>query len=109
MLSLRELENLTRRYAHELSNAGFFGPAIDVLGTDAGTGPREMAWMMETYMNHNPNDTDALACITGKPESLHGLKGSSEATGLGLFYSLKEFLNHDENTVNLDMQPTMEG
>eukprot|EP00360_Condylostoma_magnum_P000516 CAMPEP_0168317184 /NCGR_PEP_ID=MMETSP0210-20121227/23174_1 /TAXON_ID=40633 /ORGANISM="Condylostoma magnum, Strain COL2" /LENGTH=69 /DNA_ID=CAMNT_0008312461 /DNA_START=336 /DNA_END=545 /DNA_ORIENTATION=+ len=48
-LSLRELEALTKRFARELAAAGFFSPAIDVLGPDVATSGREMAWMMDVY------------------------------------------------------------
>jgi glutamate dehydrogenase (NAD(P)+) len=67
------LERVTRRYTHELINKRFLGPEVDVPAPDVGTGEREMAWMADTYKSQCPGDLAALACVTGKPLSLHGI------------------------------------
>ena len=46
-LSLRELENLSRRYMQEM--IPFVGPRVDVMAPDMGTNEQVMAWFMDTY------------------------------------------------------------
>src|SRR5512138_1003096 len=40
------LEQVTRRYVYELVQRNLIGPGIDVPAPDAGTGEREMAWVV---------------------------------------------------------------
>jgi glutamate dehydrogenase (NAD(P)+) len=37
-----------------------------------------------------------MACVTGKPISQGGIRGRTEATGLGVYYTLREFLRFPE-------------
>ncbi len=92
--SVEQLENITRRYTAELCKKNFIGPGIDVPAPDYGTGEREMAWMVDTYSTFHPGDIDADACVTGKPVTQGGIRGRREATGLGVFYGIRECLNH---------------
>ncbi len=91
-----ELERITRQYALELCQKNFIGPGIDVPAPDMGTGGREMAWILSTYEQFNPNDVNATACITGKPIEIGGIRGRTEATGLGVYYGIREFLRYPE-------------
>lgn len=80
MLSVRELEGITRRLTTELTPV--FGPNTDILAPDMGTGPREMAWIADTYSMNKGVTT--LSCVTGKYPELGGSLGRSEATGRGI-------------------------
>jgi len=55
-----------------------------------------MAWIMDTYRQFHPNDVSAIGCVTGKPISLGGVRGRNEATGLGVYYGVREFLSYPE-------------
>lgn len=88
-----ELEKITRRYTSELVKKNFIGPGIDVPAPDYGTGAREMAWIVDTYASLKPGEIDAAGCVTGKPITQGGVRGRTEATGLGVFYGIREVCN----------------
>lgn len=88
--STAELERITRRYAFELARKNFIGPGLDVPAPDYGTTQREMGWIADTYSQIHPGDLNALACVTAKPLALGGVRGRKEATGLGVFFGLRE-------------------
>jgi glutamate dehydrogenase (NAD(P)+) len=104
-----EIETITRRYTAELCKKNFIGPGIDVPAPDYGTGEREMAWMVDTYATFHPGDINADAAVTGKPVSQGGIRGRREATGLGVFYGIRECLNHDRLMQKLGMPVGLEG
>lgn len=79
-LSLRELEDLTRRYTTEINI--MIGPESDIPAPDMGTNPQIMAWMMDTYSMHKGHTIPAV--VTGKPISIGGSEGRMDATGLGV-------------------------
>jgi glutamate dehydrogenase (NAD(P)+) len=82
LLSEREIEKLTRRYATEISI--IIGPNEDIPAPDMGTDGRIMAWIMDTISMHR-GYTEA-GVVTGKPVSVGGTLGRAEATGRGLLY-----------------------
>jgi len=94
--STYELEKITRRYTSELVKKNFIGPGIDVPAPDYGTGEREMAWIVDTYASLKPGEIDAAGCVTGKPVTQGGVRGRKEATGLGVFYGIREVCNMEE-------------
>ncbi|MDF1865339.1 MAG: Glu/Leu/Phe/Val dehydrogenase [Saprospiraceae bacterium] len=98
-----QLEKITRRYTAELVKRNFIGPAIDVPAPDYGTGPREMAWIYDTYRAMKEGEIDAAGCVTGKPVNQNGIRGRTEATGRGVYYGIREAcsLKEDMNKVGL--------
>lgn len=98
-----ELEKITRRYTSELAKKNFIGPGIDVPAPDYGTGAREMSWIADTYSSLNPGELNALACVTGKPISQGGVRGRTEATGLGVYYGVREACNNAEDMKKLGL------
>jgi len=104
-----ELEKITRRYTHELIKKNFIGPGTDVPAPDYGTGEREMAWILDTYTSMRPGEIDALACVTGKPVTQGGVRGRREATGLGVFYGLREVCNMPDVMKRLGLTLGVEG
>ncbi|ODS55812.1 MAG: glutamate dehydrogenase [Acidobacteria bacterium SCN 69-37] len=106
---LDELERITRRYTHELIKKNFIGPGIDVPAPDYGSGEREMAWMVDTYLAHHPGALDGLASVTGKPIAEGGLRGRREATGRGLYFALREACGVTEDMQALGLTPGLDG
>ena len=107
--SVYELEKITRRYTSELVKKNFIGPGIDVPAPDYGTGAREMAWIVDTYASLKPGEIDAAGCVTGKPVTQGGVRGRTEATGLGVFYGLREVCNMPEVMKRLNLPIGVEG
>jgi glutamate dehydrogenase/leucine dehydrogenase len=79
-MSAGEIERLTRAYT--LSMMEIFGPDRDIPAPDMGTGPQEMAWLMDEYSRAIGKTTTAV--VTGKPLVLGGSLGRTEATGRGV-------------------------
>ena len=104
-----QLERITRRYTHELVKKNLIGPGIDVPAPDAGTGEREMAWVVDTYMALNQGQLDGAACVTGKPVTEGGIRGRKEATGLGLVYALAEACAQADDMKSLGLSRGLDG
>ena len=104
-----QLERITRRYTTELIRKNFIGPGIDVPAPDYGTGPREMAWILDTYTTFKHGEIDAAGCVTGKPVTQSGIQGRTEATGRGVYYGLRELLNNKKEMASIGLEPGMAG
>jgi glutamate dehydrogenase (NAD(P)+) len=108
-LSEDEMQRITRRYTSELIKKNFIGPGIDVPAPDYGSGEREMAWIVDTYATFFPNEINAMACVTGKPVSQGGIRGRKEATGLGVYFGVREALSIKEDCDKLGMTVGLPG
>lgn len=104
-----ELERITRRYTFELFNKSFIGPGTDVPAPDYGSSAREMAWIMDTYRTLSDDPLSAQACVTGKPIAQGGVRGRTEATGLGVFFGIRECVSFDEDMQRRGLTPGIEG
>ena len=104
-----QLENITRRYTAELIKKNFIGPGTDVPAPDYGTGEREMAWILDTYTSMRPGEIDAAGCVTGKPVTQGGVRGRREATGLGVFYGIREVCKMEDMMNKLGLPTGVEG
>jgi glutamate dehydrogenase/leucine dehydrogenase len=82
-MSAGEMERLMRAYT--VSMLDVFGPDRDIPAPDMGTGPREMAWLMDEYSKAKGMTVNAV--VTGKPLVLGGSLGRTEATGRGVMVS----------------------
>jgi glutamate dehydrogenase (NAD(P)+) len=85
-MSRGELERMTRRFAYEIMP--ILGPEKDVPAPDVYTDAQTMVWIMDTYATMTGNASPA--CVTGKPVSLGGSEGRSDATGRGLMFVIEE-------------------
>ncbi len=82
-MSAGEIERLTRSFTQAMLE--IFGPDRDIPAPDMGTGPREMAWLMDHYSRAQGMTVNAV--VTGKPLVLGGSLGRTEATGRGVMIS----------------------
>lgn len=78
-LSERELERLTRAFTRAI--APVIGPLVDVPAPDVNTNSRTMSWIADEYAKVAGHPEPAV--VTGKPVTLGGSEGRTEATGEG--------------------------
>ena len=104
-----QLEKITRRYTAELIRRNSIGPSIDVPAPDYGTGSREMAWIYDTYRTFKGEDIDAAGCVTGKPVNQQGIRGRDEATGRGVYYGIREAMEHADDMKDLGLTKGIKG
>lgn len=86
LLSIKELEGLSRRYASEISI--IISPEGDIPAPDMNTNAQIMAWIMDTYSMHRGYSVPGV--VTGKPFSVGGTRGRVESTGRGCMNMAKE-------------------
>ena len=87
-LSVTELERLSRAFASKIS--GFIGENIDVPAPDVNTTPVIMSWMIDEYQKIKGYKSPST--FTGKPVSMGGSLGRTEATGRGGLFVLEALL-----------------
>ncbi len=89
LLSIGELERLTRRYTYEISS--LLGPDSDVPAPDVNTDERVMAWVLDTIdMLHGRS---MPGTVTGKPLSVGGMKLHTGATSSGVVRCVRAVFN----------------
>lgn len=91
-MSIGELERMTRRFTMEI--LPFIGPEIDVMAPDMGTNEQTMAWISDTYSTHQGYFVPSI--VTGKPLTLQGSAGRTQATGHGVAFLASSAL-HKQN------------
>src|SRR5579864_53229 len=88
-MSMRELENMTRRYTTEISI--IIGPEKDIPAPDVYTTPQIMACIMDTFSMQKGYSIPGV--VTGKPVSIGGSLGRDKATARGCLYVVDEALD----------------
>lgn len=88
-MSAKELEHLTRRFTMEM--IPFIGEDVDIMAPDMGTNEQTMAWMVDTYSTHAGRLIPGI--VTGKPLTLQGSAGRTQATGHGVAFLACRALN----------------
>lgn len=88
-LTDKELEALTREFTRQLTP--FIGPEKDVPAPDVNTNPTVMSWIVDEYAKRT-RDKHFRAVVTGKPVTIGGSEGRTEATGYGGIYTLNTIL-----------------
>ena len=83
-LSKGEIERLTRRFTYAIMP--IIGIEKDIPAPDVNTNEQIMAWMMDTYSMNNGYCTPGI--VTGKPVNIGGSLGRTDATGLGITFSI---------------------
>lgn len=96
LMTLRDLESMTRRYTTEIEI--MIGPDRDILAPDLSTTPQEMAWIMDTYSMHQGHAVPGV--VTGKPISIGGSRLRIEAPAVGTRMIVEEAAR----AVNLNLQ-----
>ncbi len=85
-LSKGELERLTRAFTRAMSD--FIGDDRDIPAGDVGTNAQVMAWIYDEMSKQKGRNMPGV--VTGKPVSIGGSLGRTEATGRGVIIALRE-------------------
>src|SRR3989338_5166303 len=84
VLSKGEIERITRRFTYAIMP--IIGIEKDIPAPDVNTNEQIMAWMMDTYSMNNGYCTPGI--VTGKPVNIGGPLVRTEATGLGINFTI---------------------
>lgn len=87
-LSERELESLSRGFVRAINN--YIGPRIDVPAPDVNTNAKIMGYFTDEYIALNGGRHD-IATFTGKSTDMGGSLGRTEATGFGVYLTIKKY------------------
>ena len=68
-----------------------------------------MSWILDTYSSLRPGEIDAAGCVTGKPVTQGGVRGRREATGLGVFFGLRQVCNMPDMMKKIGLTLGVEG
>ncbi|MFT4303389.1 MAG: Glu/Leu/Phe/Val family dehydrogenase [Candidatus Woesearchaeota archaeon] len=102
-MSKQEIEYLSRGYISAIYD--FIGPERDIPAPDVYTNETIMGWMADEYSKIARQLTPGI--VTGKPISLGGSLGRSDATARGGYYILKDLvkdLKLDEKELTVAIQ-----
>jgi glutamate dehydrogenase (NAD(P)+) len=87
-LSDREQEAICRGWVRQMARN--VGPQTDVPAPDVMTSAQHMLWMLDEF--EGITGTKVPGFITGKPVSVGGSLGRTEATGYGVIFAVREAL-----------------
>lgn len=97
-LSDGELEQICRGWVRRISRD--IGPNLDVPAPDIMTNSQNMLWMLDEFEEIHGGKYPGF--ITGKPLSVGGSQGRTEATGYGVIFTVREALKE----LNLNAENT---
>lgn len=102
--SKNELERLTRRYTYAIMP--IIGIEKDIPAPDVNTNEQIMAWMMDTYNTNNGYCTPGI--VTGKPVNIGGSLGRTDATGLGIAFTVTNAIKQKKMNLK-DLKVAIQG
>ena len=100
-LTNKEIKEITEKFVELIYQD--IGPKFDVPAPDVGTDDQIMKIIAKKYQELTKDKTKAV--VTGKPINFGGSRGREQATGLGGFYILENYLKHFKikNSKNLEI------
>lgn len=96
-LSERELESLSRGFVRAFNN--YLGVRIDIPAPDVNTNAKIMGYFADEYIALNGSRHD-IATFTGKSVDMGGSLGRTEATGFGVYLTIKKYYEKIGKSLN---------
>lgn len=90
MLSIGELERISRRYVADIKQ--LINPDNSILTSDIGSNQQIMCWFMDTYSAHAGNER--LAVVLGKPLGLGGSASNIPPAAIGVDLCIRKACEH---------------